>query len=138
MRFQAERHGRERLFVYGTIRPGGGHPISRALAHNGRWLGSAAIRGSIERLGAYPALRLRSDARWVGGEVFEITGGRRVWRVLDLYEGCHEDPPDYVRQRVPVWLCAGNAGRWINAWCYVMNAGGRGKTARDLPRAPCG
>jgi len=116
---------RERLFVYGSLRPSSRYPMSRVLAHNARSLGRAAMRGEMASVGAYPAVRLDHSGGWVMGEVFEITGGRRVWRILDLYEGCHDQPPAYERRRIPVRLSVGRRCLWIAAWCYVMKASAR-------------
>jgi gamma-glutamylcyclotransferase (GGCT)/AIG2-like uncharacterized protein YtfP len=120
MNWQANNPARQPLFVYGTLRRASGHPMSRALAHNARHLGPGAIRGRKRAVGPYPAVVRDDRAGWITGDVFEITGGRHFWRVLDIYEGCHEPDPDYLRQRIPVWLVAGGRGVWIDAWCYLM------------------
>jgi len=120
MHSQASRPVRHRLFVYGTLRRASGHPMSRALAHNARRLGPGAIRGRLMRAGPYPAVMADAQGPWIAGDVFEVTGGARFWRVLDAYEGCHETDPVYERRRIPVWLDAGRQGFWISAWCYMM------------------
>lgn len=111
---------RERLFVYGTLRPGAGHFMGRVLSHNARPLGIAAIRGCVVRTGAYPVVKTGAPGHCITGELFEVTGGRGVWRVLDRYEGCEDAKPDYERRRVKVRLAAGGRAHWTRAWCYVM------------------
>ncbi len=119
---QAYGGSRQRLFAYGTLRRESGHPMSRALAHNARLLGPGAIRGRKCFAGPYPAIVADGAAGWVSGDVFEILAGRYFWRVLDIYEGCHEANPCYERRRAAVWLDLGGRGVWIDAWTYLMRA----------------
>ncbi|RIA54960.1 gamma-glutamylcyclotransferase family protein [Dichotomicrobium thermohalophilum] len=121
MNWQAGNPARQPLFVYGTLRRASGHPMSRALAHNARRLGPGAIRGSMTYLGPYPAVVEDEQAGWIMGDVFEVMGGRHFWRVLDIYEGCHEVNPGYERRRIPVRLDAAGRGVWIDAWCYLLS-----------------
>ncbi len=93
--------------------------MALALRHNARPLGAGAIRGKIRPVGPYPALRPDATAGWISGDVFEVLGGRGIWRALDAYEGCHEPSSAYERRRVPVWLHAGQGGFWVTAWCYA-------------------
>lgn len=111
---------RDRLFVYGTLRPANRHPMGRVLAHNGRRLGVGTIRGRLERIGAYPALINDPSGGWIEGDVFEIIGGRCIWHVLDSFEGCCDHAPAYDRRRLRVRLASGRGRAWITAWCYVM------------------
>jgi len=109
-----------RVFVYGTLRPASGHPMGRVLAHNARRLGRGAIRARRTSVGAYPAIIPDPAASWLHGEVYAVTGGRRIWSIIDRYEDCHELEPAYERRPIPVWLGPRSAGRWTVAWCYVM------------------
>jgi gamma-glutamylcyclotransferase (GGCT)/AIG2-like uncharacterized protein YtfP len=111
---------RDRLFVYGTLRPRSGNVMGRVLMHNARALGTAAMPGSVRRAGAYTVANVDAQGGWVRGEVFEVTGGRGVWRVLDRYEGCGGEKSDYARRRVAVRLVADGREHWTTAWCYVM------------------
>jgi gamma-glutamylcyclotransferase (GGCT)/AIG2-like uncharacterized protein YtfP len=120
MNWQARNPARQPLFVYGTLRHASGHPMSRALTHNARRLGSGAMRGHKRYLGPYPAIVHDERGGWITGDLFEIVGGRRFWRVLDVYEGCHEANPSYERRRIPVRLEAGGREIWVNAWCYLL------------------
>jgi len=125
---------RERLFVYGTLRPRAGHPMGRVLAHNARALGAARMRGQVGRAGAYPVAKAGVEGGWVCGELFEVTGGRGVWRVLDRYEGCDAPRPEYECRRVTIRLAAAGCERWTTAWCYVMaeqSTGGDAAPARQ-------
>lgn len=112
---------RDKLFVYGTLRPASRHPMGRVLAHNARPLGRGAIRGRLARFGAYPGV-VDDTGGWIEGEVFAVTGGQSVWRVLDNWEGCHDDPAPYERRQIPVWLSTRHGGGWITAWCYMLAA----------------
>jgi gamma-glutamylcyclotransferase (GGCT)/AIG2-like uncharacterized protein YtfP len=77
------------------------------------------MRGHICRAGPYPAIVAGPGDGWVHGELFEITGGREVWRVLDRYEGCEDTRPDYTRQRITVYRTDRRSERWMTACCYV-------------------
>lgn len=94
--------------------------MGRVLSHNARALGIAAMRGRLARTGAYPVVKTGAAGQWITGDLFEVTGGRGVWRVIDRYEGCEDAKPDYERRRVTVRLAAGGRERWTTAWCYVM------------------
>lgn len=94
--------------------------MGRVLAHNARRLGRGTIQGRLERIGAYPALMNDPSGGWIEGDVFEIAGGRCIWHLLDAFEGCHDDPPAYERQRLRVRLASRRRREWITAWCYVM------------------
>ena len=44
------------LFVYGTLRRGSGHPMSRFLAARARLLAGARVPGRLYDLGGFPGL----------------------------------------------------------------------------------
>lgn len=94
--------------------------MGRVLAHNARPLGPGAIRARRAWVGAYPAIIPDPAGSWVQGEVYAVTGGRRIWSIIDRYEGCHEPEPAYERRQFPVWLGPRSVGGWTIAWCYVM------------------
>lgn len=109
-----------RVFVYGTLRPGGrnaalaarfGLPEARAATLSGFRL----LHLSPEN---YPALVPGEAGGRVHGEV--LTYAPEVWAqvlpLLDALEGVGESPPLYHRQRVTVALAAGGSEE---GWTYV-------------------
>ncbi|HUE95594.1 MAG TPA: gamma-glutamylcyclotransferase family protein [Longimicrobiaceae bacterium] len=90
----------ERLFVYGTLRRGGG---MHSLLDGCRLHAEATVRGSLFDLGTYPALVL-DDRGTVHGEVWECP--RETLLRLDSYEGVGEGLFRRVRIEVgsvPCW-----------------------------------
>ena len=117
----------EYLFVYGTLRRGSGHPMQALLSRRTRWLGPAVLRGSLFRVGAYPAIvaSLRPRER-VRGDVYVLDASARLLARLDAYEGCDaaaRPPQEYRRERLPVRLLG---GRRLEAWVYLYNRPLRG------------
>lgn len=98
------------LFVYGTLRASAGHPAHALLAARGRPRGNAEVRGRVDMIDGYPALR-DGDAV-VAGELWEIDGD---FTDLDAYEGVAAAPPTYVRVHVEV-SCDDGTRAW--AWVY--------------------
>lgn len=109
-----------RVFVYGTLRPGGrnaalaarfGPPQAQAATLSGFRL----LHLSPEN---YPALVPGKPGERVRGEV--LTYAPEVWArvlpLLDALEGVGETPPLYHRQRVTVALAPGEAEE---VWTYV-------------------
>lgn len=109
-----------RVFVYGTLRPGGrnagltarfGPPETRSAALPGFRL----LHLSPEE---YPALVPGRPGERVRGEV--LTYPPEVWAqvlpLLDALEGVHDTPPLYHRQRVTAVLAAGDPEE---VWTYV-------------------
>jgi gamma-glutamylcyclotransferase (GGCT)/AIG2-like uncharacterized protein YtfP len=72
------------LFVYGTLRSGGG---AAELLRGCRLVGTATVAGTLYDLGDYPALVLGGDGR-VEGEVWRCPAD--LLRRLDEYEGVAE------------------------------------------------
>jgi gamma-glutamylcyclotransferase (GGCT)/AIG2-like uncharacterized protein YtfP len=98
------------LFVYGTLRAGAGHPAHALLAARGRPLGNAEVRGRVDMIDGYPALR-DGDAV-VRGELWEIDGD---FTDLDAYEEVAAGPPTYLRVQAEV-SC--DDGSRVRAWLY--------------------
>jgi gamma-glutamylcyclotransferase (GGCT)/AIG2-like uncharacterized protein YtfP len=92
------------LFVYGTLRRGGGHHhLLGDAEYLGTWVSGPHYR--MLDMGQYPALVMGGGT--VAGEVYRIH--RDILPALDLYEGC---PGDY--QRVGVETPYGEA--WVYLW----------------------
>lgn len=104
----------ERLFVYGTLQPGG--PNEGVLAEiEGRWM-RGTVRGWLRPTGwgaslGYPAVTLDPGGERVRGHVFESDRLGAHWSRLDRFEG-----DEYERVRTEVRL---EDGGWVDAWIYV-------------------
>lgn len=75
--------GSSLLFVYGTLRKGGGNDIGR-LAPQARFVSIATMRGRMFDLGDYPTVLLDTAAGDIVGELYDVT--TRDWIVLDALE----------------------------------------------------
>ena len=118
---------RERLFVYGTLRPGRAPREIADAVNTLERLGEGAIRGRLYDLGAYPGVILDDAAGEVSGEVFAVTDERILAR-LDTYEGYFpRDPAASLFLRVNAEVTFTDGEREF-CWVYVYN--------RELPPAP--
>lgn len=79
------------LFVYGSLRSEFDNPMVRMLRAEAESLGPATVRGSIFRVGAYPAFQPEPDGV-VRGERWLLRDPEKTLAVLDEYEG-----PEYPR-----------------------------------------
>ncbi|MBK9385970.1 MAG: gamma-glutamylcyclotransferase [Planctomycetes bacterium] len=110
---------RERLFVYGTLRTGSGHPMAAFLAARARGLGAAHCTGRVVDLGAYPGLLEEAGAR-TEGELWELAEpSAETLARLDDYEGCAEGLFERVRREVRT-----ADGRSLAAWVYLYRGPG--------------
>jgi gamma-glutamylcyclotransferase (GGCT)/AIG2-like uncharacterized protein YtfP len=91
------------LFVYGTLRSGGG---AAGLLHGCERVGTGTVAGTLYDLGAYPALVLDGEGR-VEGEVWRCPA--EALARLDEYEGV----PEGVYRRVAVQVGG------TDCWTYV-------------------
>lgn len=105
----------ERLFVYGSLQPGGANEHVLA-AVPGAWA-RGTVRGRLEHVGwgsdlGYPAIVLDDGADPVPGWVLtsEELGAR--WAELDDFEG-----DEYRRVEA---LVRGEDGAAVRAWIYVL------------------
>lgn len=122
----------DHLFVYGTLRRGGGAPaeVRRLLERGADLVGEARIRGRLFEAGSgrYPALVLAAPGRWISGELHRLRAEGRLLRALDRYEGRKPDGSGLYRREV---VEARRAGPWggegaprgaaVPAWTYVYN-----------------
>lgn len=105
----------DRLFVYGTLQPGG--PNEHVLAAiEGEWE-PALIRGRLVRAGwgstmGYRGLRADEDGDEIHGHVFASPNLRAEWDRLDRFEG-----DDYERVSALVTL---SSGERVRAEVYVL------------------
>ena len=98
--------GKHRVFVYGTLRPGGS--AEHRLA-GGKLLGSGFIRGRLYQIDWYPGVVLDESGGPVSGEVFEVDDEHLAR--LDDYEGS-----EYRRTMVRV-----NGDVPWDAWMWVWS-----------------
>jgi gamma-glutamylcyclotransferase (GGCT)/AIG2-like uncharacterized protein YtfP len=117
----AMRQGRrEYLFVYGSllasVHGAMGLEERRVLRWNARLVARGTSPGRLHDLGRYPGLAVSTRICEVAhGEVWRIVDGRRLWPLLDAYEGIDRVPPDYVRASVNARLACGLE---VRVWVY--------------------
>ena len=106
----------EKLFVYGTLRPGGrAEEKMSAFRH----LGKATVGGNLYSLGWYPGLVLGEEGE-VTGDIYGVP--ESSFPALDDYEGCaaHSPKPhEYERVRADVKF---EDGQSVTAWIYDYRA----------------
>lgn len=117
------------LFVYGTLRSKFSHPVKLEIMNDVEWVGESAIRGRLYDIGKYPgALRVMDKKSVViKGEVLKIKHPKKVFRILDQYEGFDPENPgksEYYRDEEMVTL---SNGKEIRAWVYWYNFPVEGK-----------
>ena len=120
----------QHLFVYGTLRPGFGHPMGHLLARHSDDLGPGTVCGQVYDLGRYPGLVTPGpdETSRVKGELFRIHNPAYLLPLLDNYEGCGESaqpPTEFVRAEMSVTLADGST---VAAWGYPYNWGTPGGT----------
>jgi gamma-glutamylcyclotransferase (GGCT)/AIG2-like uncharacterized protein YtfP len=104
------------LFVYGTLRPGSGHPMAELLAAKARLVQGAIVRGRLYDLGPYPGLTPGEGS--VRGELYELYKPAATLELLDRYEGCPDgEAAAFDREVVTVPL---EQGASAAAWVYYF------------------
>lgn len=100
----------DKLFVYGTLRPGANNQFAALLADTARHVGGGAVSGRLYRVTQYPALvKAQSDNERVKGDLFEGISAE-LWVLLDEYEG-----KEYAREIVDVLM---DDGQTVRACVY--------------------
>jgi gamma-glutamylcyclotransferase (GGCT)/AIG2-like uncharacterized protein YtfP len=107
----------ERLFVYGTLRPG--HPNEHILEAVGGRFEPAVVRGTLHQAGwgatmGYPAIVPDDDGGEVEGFVFTSENLAGHWQALDEFEG-----DAYRRILTKAKL---KDGTTVDAYVYTMNS----------------
>jgi gamma-glutamylcyclotransferase (GGCT)/AIG2-like uncharacterized protein YtfP len=104
----------DRLFVYGTLRPGSQNGYAERLAKSARHIGSASMNGRLYKLGPYLALLpSQSKQECVPGDVFEgVTP--ELFEQLDEYEGA-----EYARRLGEVTMDDGRT-LTVHFYCYAL------------------
>lgn len=107
----------ERLFVYGSLQPGG--PNQHVLAEIGGDWQPAIIQGTLVEAGwgvgmGYPGLVVDERGQDIHGQVFTSSNLSTQWTHLDEFEG-----EDYERIVASVTLLGGEL---VSAYVYVLRA----------------
>lgn len=107
----------ERLFVYGTLQPGG--PNEHVLTAIGGDWEPAVIKGNLVKAGwgssmGYPGLVLDEHGDQVQGHVFTSANLNAKWAELDAFEG-----EEYDRVLASVTL---RSGTQVQVYIYVLRA----------------
>src|SRR5262249_5253665 len=120
------------LFVYGTLRRAGGHPMAHFLTAHARLVGAASAPGRLYDLGAYPGMVDAADeSERVRGEVYELHEPEATLTALDRYEGCGpQDPRPWLYERQLTAVTLDGGGR-LSAWVYLYRGPLTG--ARPIP-----
>jgi gamma-glutamylcyclotransferase (GGCT)/AIG2-like uncharacterized protein YtfP len=107
------------LFVYGTLRAFVDIPMARRLRAAGLHVGTARTPGRLYDLGPYPGLKeARRRGEWVVGDLYALSGCRKVLRVLDRYEAGAAGRERARFVRVSAIVCQAG-GRRRSAWLYL-------------------
>jgi gamma-glutamylcyclotransferase (GGCT)/AIG2-like uncharacterized protein YtfP len=102
----------DRLFVYGTLRPGRAPAAVAEAVRTLRVVASARLRGWLYDCGAHPgAITDRAAPGWIRGEVVERTAASPPLAWFDAYEG-----RTFRRERHAVETSAG----MVECWVYVL------------------
>ena len=118
------------MFAYGTLRKGVAIPLKKKIGEDMEWVGLSQIPGKMYDIGKYPgALPANADEKrsFIKGEVIKIRNPRKVFKILDEYEGFdprHVDKSEYYREKKTVQL---DDGTKIDAWVYWYNLPVQGK-----------
>lgn len=120
----------ERVFVYGTLRPGFTNPGRDLLRRYGEHLGAAWTQGRLLIVEGLPALIVdEPDGSEVAGDLYRLTDPDAALAGLDHYEGVRGPTPGpYQRQVREVVLEDRDPYR---AWVYVWT--GRTDGGRPVP-----
>lgn len=110
------------LFVYGTLRQAGNHPMHHLLAQHSSFLGEAWFQGILYRVSWYPcAIPSHYPHDKVIGELYQLHDANFILNPLDDYEECSAHfptPHEYVRIKQTVY--SPNHGA-VEAWVYMYN-----------------
>ena len=110
------------LFVYGTLRKEFGLQLSSEIKGDIIYICGAVINGEMYDIGEYPAaLPSTNDNAKITGEIYELKHLRKIFRLLDEYEGYDRknlNQPEYYRKKETLEL---DSGEKVQAWVYWYN-----------------
>jgi len=100
------------LFVYGSLKCCYAHEMHQQLRTFASFVEEGMFQGKLYRIDWYPGVVASEDPRdQVSGEIYHIADSRRLFRVLDAYEGFDPAKPEeseYLRVISPVQKSDGN------------------------------
>jgi gamma-glutamylcyclotransferase (GGCT)/AIG2-like uncharacterized protein YtfP len=112
----------DRLFVYGTLRPGHAPKEISKVVDTLTPVGSGTVRAKLYDFGDYPGIVLDENAgENVRGEVFVLPSDRKTLAQLDAYEEYSPQDPEgslFKRLKTRVTLMNGSSEL---CWVYVYN-----------------
>ncbi len=132
----------DRLFVYGTLRPGKAPAEISGVVNRLKPLGNASIRAQLHQFPEYPAIRLNPRARKrIPGTLFGVIDTDALER-LDAYEEFYPSKPNsslFLRKLARVRM---EDGSDVEAWVYeyakplpVTESTRRKRVVKDRVRA---
>ncbi|MDN3688149.1 gamma-glutamylcyclotransferase family protein [Cyclobacterium jeungdonense] len=108
------------LFVYGTLRKGFDHPMSKILADSAKYIGKGTFQGLLFDRGPYPAAVVSYDKHCrVHGDVYELQEAKKVLQIMDEYEAAGElleTGVTFERKQVEIRMEDGSRRM---AWVYL-------------------
>jgi len=125
----------DHLFVYGTLRAEGGHPMARRLRAAARHIGKGSARGLLYDFGDYPGAVFGSKEKYrVIGDVFVLRAGPRLLADRDKYEGVSRADDEEAAwpeaegmfHRIAVEVSLDQGGT-VEAWTYCLKESPRAR-----------
>jgi gamma-glutamylcyclotransferase (GGCT)/AIG2-like uncharacterized protein YtfP len=112
----------QRLFVYGTLMRGPGHPMHKVVANAAEYLGEGWLVGRLYRVHHYPGAVVSDDPDdKVHGEIYALDRPAETLAALDDYEGCGPGAPQPVEFARSLQRVYRGDGLVVEAWVYLYN-----------------
>ncbi|HVM86711.1 MAG TPA: gamma-glutamylcyclotransferase family protein [Puia sp.] len=112
---------KEYLFAYGTLRKGYRLDLKKKVAEDIEYIGTAKVKAVLYDVGTYPGAIKKSGRNEIIGDVFLINNPKKVFKVLDFYEGyskSNEQSSEFVRRKSITQL---RSGQRLSVWIYWYN-----------------
>jgi len=106
----------EYIFVYGTLLSSFKIEQFQQIEEHLQFISKATIKGALYDLGNYPGYVEVPEGE-VQGELYLVSEIDKVFEILDVYEGLHNDEPEYIRKKIAVRLPEGEE---IDSWIYIF------------------
>jgi gamma-glutamylcyclotransferase (GGCT)/AIG2-like uncharacterized protein YtfP len=111
----------DRLFVYGTLRPGHAPSEIAHVVDQLTLIGEGTVHARLLDLGAYPGIILDEAAPDVPGVILSLPPDPAILAQLDAYEGFYPNAPEIsLFRRVLTTVTLTNKSTLI-CWVYVYN-----------------
>jgi gamma-glutamylcyclotransferase (GGCT)/AIG2-like uncharacterized protein YtfP len=112
---------KEVLFVYGTLRRGGGHELEK-MFEDARFIEEGEFCGKMVLVDYFPGVIDATEPQaMVSGEIYELDGDGKSLMELDEFEDFRPLDPQggvYRRERRRIRM---KSGGWKDAWIYIYN-----------------